>query len=422
VVKTRKGWWLGWGLLLGLIVAIAGRATLVSTSTDTFCTNACHAHPHATEQWIQSAHYANKRGVVTHCTDCHLPPDGIRYLTEKARLGAHDAYAQLFRDVSKINWARERELDRATTFTYDSACAHCHSNLFGERLSQVSGTLPAGAQQTDRQQVREMGVVARRMEAHLYYQRNRDRLHCVNCHLFEGHLQQRKALPQIAAGETPEFPFVPSGDQNYTEVVPGSTVKFHMIAVPGGTVEMGSPELGSCRQRDTGPARAVRVNPFWMAQATLTQRELEVFYAQRRPERKRRNDLYPSEDSNALTQEVARAYAEWLSRATGKQYRLPTEAELEYACLAGGSMPAWGQTDSRADLHLVQVTVNRWGFVDLPDSRIEISLDYPPGPGDMLWYSDRVGVGFRIVREVDQGKETASASAPMSGPLKAEKH
>ncbi|MFI5088043.1 MAG: NapC/NirT family cytochrome c, partial [Terriglobales bacterium] len=339
VTGRRKGWLLGCGLLLGLAAALAGRQTVNYTSADAFCEQSCHSHPHATQFWIQSAHYSNHGGVVVHCTDCHLPPGGVQYLTEKARLGAHDAYGQLFRDVSKIDWARQRQLDRALTFTYDAGCIHCHSNLFSQGLSKVEGALPSGDQETDAQQIREMRIVARRMEAHLYYQRNRERLHCVNCHLFAGHLMERKMEPQaMAAVEDSRFPLAASGFRDYTEAVSGLAVKFHMIAVPGGTLAAGSPELGACRLRDAGPVHAVSVSPFWMAQATVSSHDLELFSAQGKLKAK------PS----ASTAQVADAYTLWLSQATGKKYRLPTEAELEYACVAGGTMPAWERLDSRA--------------------------------------------------------------------------
>jgi len=386
------GWLLGCGLLLGLAGAFAGRQTLSYTSTDSFCDQACHSHPHATQFWIQSAHYSNKSGIVAHCADCHLPPGGIQYLTEKAKLGARDVYGQLFRDVSKIDWARERRLDRALTFTYDSACIRCHNNLFSEGLSKVAGPLPSGFQETNPQQLREMRLVARRLEAHLYYQRNREKLHCVNCHLSDGHLMEKKTLPQaMAAVENSEFPLAPSGFQNYTEAVPGSTVKFHMIAVAGGTLPVGSPELGACRQRDAGPVHAVSVSPFWMAQATVTGHELELFYAQRKLRGK---------DPSLMTQQVAKAYSQWLSRVTGRKYRLPTEAELEYACVAGGTMPSWKELARRADSHFPGVTeLNAWGFVDLPDHTTEFCLDYPQSAEGAWWYSERIGVSFRVVRE-----------------------
>ena len=111
--QKGKAWLLACGLFLGVVIALAGRHTLDYTRATHSATQACHSHPHATQMWLQSAHYSNKRGVVTHCTDCHLPPGGFQYLTEKARLGMHDAYAQIFRDVSKIEWSRERQLERA---------------------------------------------------------------------------------------------------------------------------------------------------------------------------------------------------------------------------------------------------------------------------------------------------------------------
>src|SRR5208337_3424454 len=400
----RRGWILGCGLLLGLAAAFAGHQTVKYTSTDAFCDQACHAHLHAEQFWMQSAHFSNRHGVVAHCTDCHLPPGGMQYLAEKARLGARDAYAQLFRDVSKIDWARERKLDRAVTFTYDAGCLHCHNNLFTQGLSKVEGTLPSGDQETDTQQVREMRIVARRMEAHLYYQRNRERLHCVSCHLFAGHLMEKKMAPQaMAAVEDSRFPLAASGFRDYTEAVPGLAVKFHLIAVPGGTLAAGSPELGACRLRDAGPVHAVSVSPFWMGQATVSSHDLELFSAQRKLKDK----------PNALTPQLADAYTQWLSQATGKKYRLPTAAELEYACVAGGTMPAWDRLVSRADFRGPGVAVlNAWDFFDLPDNTPEFLHDEARGPNGVASQLIPSGTSFRVVRELDEKPATRASMQP----------
>jgi len=388
----RTRWLLVCGLLLGLLAAFAGHKTVNYTSTDSFCNEACHSHPHAADYWVQSAHYSNRHGVVVHCTDCHLPPGGMEYLTEKARLGAHDAYSKLFRDVSKIDWARERKLDRAVTFTYDASCVRCHSNLFTQGLSNVEDTLPSAEQKTDAGQILEMRIVARRMEGHLYYQRHRDKVHCVNCHLFAGHQMEKKMEPRaVAAVEDSRFPLATSGFRNYTEAVPGSAVKFHMIAVPGGTLAAGSPELGACRLEDEGPAHSVSVKPFWMGQATVSSRDLELFSAQRKLKEK----------VAAVTAEIAGAYAQWLSQTTGKKYRLPTASELEYACVAGGTMQAWDRTDSRADFRDPRLAVlNAWDFFDLPGNTPEFRADTA---------EEFAGAGFRVVREAEEKPATRAS-------------
>src|SRR5262245_54745265 len=73
----------------------------------------------------------------------------------------------------------------------------------------------------------------------------------------------------------------PTADTNehrsYTETIPGSNVHFAMMAIPGGTFRMGSPDSEPGRGPDEGPAHPVRVRPFWMGACEVTWTEYDLF-------------------------------------------------------------------------------------------------------------------------------------------------
>jgi hypothetical protein len=119
------------------------------------------------------------------------------------------------------------------------------------------------------------------------------------------------------------------------------------------------------------------------------------------------------EKPGVVTPQIADAYTHWLSQATGKKFRLPTEAELEYACVAGGTMPAWERMASRSDSHVPgMAVVNAWELFDLPGSSLELWLDgaeNPNGAGpDFL----RTGTSFRVVREIEERPATSARIEP----------
>ena len=74
------------GFIAGVLAIFIFQKSVQYTSSDKFC-DLCHAHPHVTASWRLSTHYDTKSGMIVHCTECHLPPGGIEYFFEKAKLG-----------------------------------------------------------------------------------------------------------------------------------------------------------------------------------------------------------------------------------------------------------------------------------------------------------------------------------------------
>lgn len=328
---------------IGIITVFVVRAGVNYTSTDAFC-EACHVHPHSTITWRQGLHYDSKSGMIVHCVECHLPPGGIAYLTEKAKTGIRDVYGKVFKDVTKINWERKSKREHAVKHVYNASCRYCHQNLFPREISKKG------------------------QDAHLYYDQKVAELQCINCHLEVGHFHKEpvEMLAYGSGGSTKPVvlyttPARVTSFTNFTETIPGSSISFDMIAIPGDTFTIGSPPDESYRQPDESPRRTVRVTSFWMGKAEVSWNEYETFYLQthsegRTEDQYRSNsDLSPidavtgptpaygnpdqgwgkgSRPAITMTHYAAQKYCDWLSKVTGKKYRLPTEAEWEYACRA----------------------------------------------------------------------------------------
>ena len=321
-------------------------ASFEYTSTNQFC-DVCHVHPHVTQSWRESTHYKNESGVIVHCVECHLPPDGVSHYTEKVRVGIRDVWGTIFKDVSNIDWEAKGRLEHAKKFTYEASCTHCHGELFSMNLSK-KGT-----------------------DAHVYYFHKKGEVRCINCHLTVGHFQEKPSEEEMILAERAEekkritFPPKPSSKDifaDYSETIPGTTVQFEMVAIPGGTFFMGSLESEPYRETDEGPVRKVKISPFWMGRIEVSWDEWEVYYA-RTATRGKLADAgniaaldvvtgptppYGSPDQGwgkgtrpavTMTHHAAMKYCEWLSNITGDHYRLPTEAEWEYACRASTSGP-----------------------------------------------------------------------------------
>ena len=268
----------------------------------------------------------------------------------------------------------------------------------------------------------------------------------------------------LGATGAPDAAFAP-----YRETVPGSSVRFEMVPIPGGTLEAGDQKI---------PVRA-----FWMGKYEVTWEEYDAYRSDttvpvavgvRSPAGAaaprdadavtRPTPPYADESFGfgkgkrpviSVTHHAAMEYGRWLSEKTGRIYRLPTEAEWEYACRAGQAEPgplgeqAWTAENSDDEPHPVgKQKPNAWGLFDILGNVSEWTLDRdraadayttryphpvrggsyaedakaatcsarrlsdqgwsrrdPQHPQSIWWHTDATFVGFRLVRPVEEDEK-----------------
>lgn len=192
----------------------------------------------------------------------------------------------------------------------------------------------------------------------------------------------------------------------YTLPIPGSSISFKMVPIKGGTFTMGSAETEKGRRPDEGPQHAVKIAPFWMEEHEVTYDEFLLFFNDEQVSRNSQVDAVTRPTPqyidlswgmgkqggfpvNSMSQHTAMMYCRWLYLKTGQFYRLPTEAEWEYACRAGSTSTyyfgndeaqlkdyAWYSLNSKNKYQKVmQKKPNAWGLYDMLGNVAEWTLD-----------------------------------------------
>lgn len=194
--------------------------------------------------------------------------------------------------------------------------------------------------------------------------------------------------------------------KKYDQSIPGFAVKFTMMPIPGGSFTIGSATKDKMKEEDETPQRSITLSPFWIGAYEVTFDEFNLFFNDASLSQNIVTDAVTRPSSpyidmtlgmgkeggfpaNSMQQYGALMYCKWLYKKTGIFFRLPTEAEWEYACRAGSSTVypfgddaskldeyAWyaGNSDNR--YHKVgQKKPNAWGLYDMLGNVGEWVLD-----------------------------------------------
>lgn len=194
--------------------------------------------------------------------------------------------------------------------------------------------------------------------------------------------------------------------KTYEQNIPGSAITFKMAAIPAGKFKIGSPISERGRDEDEGPQKVIEVAPFWMGVKEVTFAEWDLYFKDNSlPQSKTidgvtratpqyidltwgmgRDSKHPT---NSMSHTAAMMYCKWLYSKTGIFFRLPTEAEWEYACRSGNettypfgndaqSLKEYGffKENSGSKYHPVgQLKPNAWGLYDMLGNLSEWTID-----------------------------------------------
>lgn len=199
--------------------------------------------------------------------------------------------------------------------------------------------------------------------------------------------------------------------EKYEQKLPVSNLRFAMVPIPAGQFKMGSLTASPKINADETPQKEITLDAFWMSATEVTRDVFDVFLKDESTSQNSDVDAitrpspqyvdltwgmgkeggYPA---NSMSQYAALMFCKWLFKQTGIFYRLPTEAEWEYASRAGATTPyyfgsdpnlltkyAWFQKNSANKYQKVaQKLPNAWGLYDMLGNLMEWTTDhYLPG-------------------------------------------
>ncbi len=212
--------------------------------------------------------------------------------------------------------------------------------------------------------------------------------------------------------EQTEVIAIEKAQEGYSEIIPATDISFDMVSIPSGKFMMGSPDSEADRKTDEGPQREVAIEGFYMGKYELTWDIFELFFKQNKelfvkldndktikidaitrpsppyedPSYSMGKEGYPAVSMSAYS---ALVFCKWLSTVTGRFYRLPTEAEWEYAARAGSeSAYSFANSTDNIDEYAVYYKnsnnvyakvgtkkPNTWGLYDMHGNAAEWTLD-----------------------------------------------
>jgi formylglycine-generating enzyme required for sulfatase activity len=116
----------------------------------------------------------------------------------------------------------------------------------------------------------------------------------------------------------------------------GNNITLEMVQIPGGSFMMGSLESEKGRTQDESPQHQVNVPGFSMGKFVVTQEQYQQIMGKNPSYFTQKGAKRPVEE---VSWNNAVEFCQKLSQKTGREYRLPSEAEWEYACRAGTTTP-----------------------------------------------------------------------------------